>query len=136
MLVLAESSRELEVERSRNAVLAAALSSAKAEREHAQTEAAAARQHVRQLEQQLHMASSAGDCDILMSLLVHIILNKKLLAYLACCTAHQLACLYVSMTRVTKCPHYTRGMKTLPSHLKMVKGDMWGEVYNDVELWL
>ncbi|BDA49359.1 hypothetical protein COCOBI_13-4710 [Coccomyxa sp. Obi] len=54
------SSRDLEVERSRNAVLAAALSSAKAERKHAQAEAAAARQLVLQLEQQLQMANSAG----------------------------------------------------------------------------
>ncbi|CAL8464239.1 g3774 [Coccomyxa elongata] len=55
-----EMSQDLEVERSRNAVLAAALSSAKAEREHAQAEAAAARQRVQQLEQQLQYANCAG----------------------------------------------------------------------------
>ncbi len=58
--MLAEVSQDLEVERSRNAVLAAALSSAKAEREYAQAEAAAARQRVHQLEQQLQYANSAG----------------------------------------------------------------------------
>lgn len=59
-----EGDRELEVERSRNAVLAAALSSAKAERKHAQAEAAAARQRAQQLEQKLDMANSIGDFNI------------------------------------------------------------------------
>ena len=53
------------MERSRNAVLAAALSSAKAEREHAQSEAATARQRVQQLEQQLQLANSAGNSNFL-----------------------------------------------------------------------
>ncbi|EIE24923.1 hypothetical protein COCSUDRAFT_62333 [Coccomyxa subellipsoidea C-169] len=56
----ADTSRELELERSRNAVLVAALSSAKGGRERAEREAAAARQRMQQLEQQLQMAHSAG----------------------------------------------------------------------------
>jgi len=50
----------LEVERSRNAVLVAALSSAKDERERAQAEAAATKMRILHLEQQLQMAHSAG----------------------------------------------------------------------------
>lgn len=50
----------LEVERGRNAVLVAALSSAKDERERAQTEAAASKKRILHLEKQLQMTHSAG----------------------------------------------------------------------------
>ncbi|KAK9918861.1 hypothetical protein WJX75_007597 [Coccomyxa subellipsoidea] len=53
-------SRELEFERSRNAVLVAALSSAKGERERAEREAAAGRLQIQNLEQQLQALQSAG----------------------------------------------------------------------------
>lgn len=65
MIFATGASRELEFERSRNAVLVAALSSAKGERERAEREAAAARLQIRQLEQQLQALHSAGSLRML-----------------------------------------------------------------------
>lgn len=84
MIFATGASRELEFERSRNAVLVAALSSAKGERERAEREAAAARLQIRQLEQQLQALHSAGSLRMLSNTSIQ---ESNCSRYLSVCTS-------------------------------------------------